>query len=185
MKTLNHNDNLGYELTLLKLGESLMYCDEQTYTKCAGGYVFTFAKGTMPPVFLPHPEQVDIDPSKYLDKPLPQLEPNKHIEIYKWLLGYGDFPLKKDGEGNFYWRKHLRDKLADIGMHYTFFNPLIDSDTLEKSKKSKVKKWQWIVSDEKNVLLTNYFYSDLESVKNSFPDRSLRRADWTEIEVEQ
>ena len=35
----------------------------------------------------------------------------KEIEIFRWLLGYSDFPIKKEGEGNYYWRSELRKKL--------------------------------------------------------------------------
>jgi hypothetical protein len=37
------------------------------------------------------------------------------IEIFKWLLGYSDFPERKEGEGAYWWRKELRVKLNDIG----------------------------------------------------------------------
>ncbi len=36
-------------------------------------------------------------------------------KILRWLLGYESFPKRKDGEGAYYWRKHLRDKLNKAG----------------------------------------------------------------------
>jgi hypothetical protein len=34
--------------------------------------------------------------------------------IFRWLLGIaGDFPLREEGQGDYYWRKHLHDKLKD------------------------------------------------------------------------
>lgn len=38
------------------------------------------------------------------------------ISIFKWLLGYTDFPDRKEGEPAYYWRKHLREKLKYIGI---------------------------------------------------------------------
>lgn len=37
------------------------------------------------------------------------------FEIFEWLLGYNDFPERQDGEGAYYWRTHLREKLKTIG----------------------------------------------------------------------
>lgn len=38
------------------------------------------------------------------------------IDIFKWLLGYTDFPQRQEGEGQYYWRTHLREKLKAIGI---------------------------------------------------------------------
>jgi hypothetical protein len=38
------------------------------------------------------------------------------IEIFRWLLGSDDFPYRKEGEGMFYWRDELLQKLNDIGI---------------------------------------------------------------------
>lgn len=35
----------------------------------------------------------------------------ENTEIYRWLLGYTDFPQRKDGEGAYYWRTELRRRL--------------------------------------------------------------------------
>ena len=43
-------------------------------------------------------------------------EKDTYIHIFRWLLGYTDFPIKKEKDGNFYWRKELRKKLLDIGI---------------------------------------------------------------------
>ena len=40
-------------------------------------------------------------------------------EVFRWLLGYEEFPTKKAGEKTYYWRTHLRDKLAAIGITIT------------------------------------------------------------------
>lgn len=41
----------------------------------------------------------------------------KCIEIFKWLLGYYDFPEPpKDGRPRYYWRSHLQDKLKESGI---------------------------------------------------------------------
>ncbi len=62
------------------------------------------------------------------DKPIPEsyldlmqeaynLAIQDNIEIYKWLLGYYDFPEPpKDGRAKYYWRSALRDKLKGIGI---------------------------------------------------------------------
>lgn len=47
---------------------------------------------------------------------LAKSEYDNHKEIYKWLLGYSDFPARKQGEGAYYWRKELRKKLKEIGV---------------------------------------------------------------------
>jgi len=39
------------------------------------------------------------------------------IEVFKWLLGYYDFPEPPpEGRPRYYWRSHLRDKLKEIGI---------------------------------------------------------------------
>ena len=38
-------------------------------------------------------------------------EREKHEEIYKWLLGYMNFPIRRIGMGAWHWRKDLRKKL--------------------------------------------------------------------------
>ncbi len=41
----------------------------------------------------------------------------KQIEVFKWLLGYYDFPEPPaEGRPRYYWRSHLRDKLKEIGV---------------------------------------------------------------------
>lgn len=45
-----------------------------------------------------------------------QEERKKHIEIYRWLVGYYDFPERQDGMGAYWWRSHLMDKLKNIGI---------------------------------------------------------------------
>lgn len=45
-----------------------------------------------------------------------QEEREKHIEIYRWLVGYYDFPERQDGMGAYWWRSHLMDKLKNIGI---------------------------------------------------------------------
>lgn len=47
---------------------------------------------------------------------LAKSEYDNHKEVYKWLLGYTDFPERKPGEGAYYWRKELRKKLKQIGV---------------------------------------------------------------------
>jgi len=37
-------------------------------------------------------------------------------QIFRWLLGYEDFPQRVSGEGRYYWRKYLRRKLSEIGI---------------------------------------------------------------------
>lgn len=39
------------------------------------------------------------------------------IEIFEWLLGYSDFPEKRQGDGAFWWRKELRHRLEFLGIH--------------------------------------------------------------------
>jgi len=43
-------------------------------------------------------------------------EEGKHIKIYRWLCGYFDFPIREEGDGAYYWRSHLRNKLKKIGI---------------------------------------------------------------------
>lgn len=43
-------------------------------------------------------------------------EREKHIEIYRWLVGYYDFPERQEGVGAYWWRSHLMDKLKAIGI---------------------------------------------------------------------
>lgn len=49
----------------------------------------------------------------------------KAIKIFRWLLGYTDFPPRKDGEGAYWWRSNLRVLLNSIG---------ITKEVLEDSK---------------------------------------------------
>lgn len=45
--------------------------------------------------------------------PQQQLEEVKNV--FRWLLGLGeDFPNRQDGDGSYFWRKHLRAKLEAI-----------------------------------------------------------------------
>lgn len=37
-------------------------------------------------------------------------------EIFLWLLGYSDFPERKLGDGTYWWRKELRQKLKAIDL---------------------------------------------------------------------
>ena len=55
-------------------------------------------------------------------------EEGKHIKIYRWLCGYFDFPIREEGDGAYYWRSHLRNKLKKIGI-----------STLRNSKGGKQK----------------------------------------------
>lgn len=42
---------------------------------------------------------------------------NQQMEVFKWLLGYYDFPEPPEtGRPRYYWRTHLRDKLKEIGI---------------------------------------------------------------------
>jgi hypothetical protein len=45
-----------------------------------------------------------------------EAERNKHIEIYRWLCGYYDFPERLEGIGAYWWRSHLMQKLLEIGI---------------------------------------------------------------------
>lgn len=45
-----------------------------------------------------------------------EAERNKHIEIYRWLCGYHDFPERLEGMGAYWWRSHLMQKLLEIGI---------------------------------------------------------------------
>lgn len=47
-----------------------------------------------------------------------QAEKEKHMEIFRWLLGYTDFPAKQEGDGDYYWRKGLRQKLESTGIDF-------------------------------------------------------------------
>jgi hypothetical protein len=53
------------------------------------------------------------------------------IEIFKWLLGYYDFPERKKGEGAYWWRVELRKKLSEIGFSGDLILPI---ESLESSK---------------------------------------------------
>lgn len=38
----------------------------------------------------------------------------EYQEIFNWLLGYTTFPKRKEGEGMFWWRKELREKVSHL-----------------------------------------------------------------------
>lgn len=40
----------------------------------------------------------------------------KYNQIILWLLGYHDFPERAKGEGAYYWRTHLINKLKNFGL---------------------------------------------------------------------
>ena len=40
----------------------------------------------------------------------------KHNQVYLWLLGYNDFPLKPEGGPAYWWRSKLREKLESLGI---------------------------------------------------------------------
>lgn len=44
-----------------------------------------------------------------------EAERTKHIEIYRWLCGYYDFP-ERGKFGAYWWRSHLMQKLKNIGI---------------------------------------------------------------------
>lgn len=51
--------------------------------------------------------------------PLEKLVSKKFAEvmdIFRWLLGYFNFPERKEKEGAYYWRSHLRKRLYRIGI---------------------------------------------------------------------
>ena len=39
---------------------------------------------------------------------------SKYRAIFEWLDGLTDFPERKEGEGAYYWRKHLREKIESL-----------------------------------------------------------------------
>ena len=43
--------------------------------------------------------------------------------ILRWLFGYTDFPMRKDGEGAYWWRTYLREKLKKNGLYH--LSPLL------------------------------------------------------------
>ncbi len=54
---------------------------------------------------------------EHVDKAISQTRKEvleEHKKIFKWLLGYKDFPQRKEGEGAYYWRIHLRTKLRSL-----------------------------------------------------------------------
>ena len=55
--------------------------------------------------------------------------------------------------------------------------------------KDKVKMWQWIFQGEYgNPNISSYFYKDEEEARDAIYDKDitlLRKAEWTEIEVEE
>jgi hypothetical protein len=64
---------------------------------------------------------VESEIRKHLDsRPLEKLVSGKFLEvmkIFRWLLGYTNFPARKETEkGAYYWRTHLRKKLYIIGI---------------------------------------------------------------------
>lgn len=44
-------------------------------------------------------------------------------DAFVWLLGYTDFPARKEGDGTYYWRSILRKRLADAGFNISLPNP--------------------------------------------------------------
>lgn len=69
------------------------------------------------------------------------------IEIFKWLLGYYNFPERKEGDGAYWWRRELRRRLAAIG----FSNELLSKETIpssipEKNDKLIIEKQKQIIS---------------------------------------
>lgn len=63
-----------------------------------------------------HPNNIKLMDS-YLDSTLDQVrreEKNKYNSIFSWLFGETDFPLRKESEGAYWWRKELRRKLAEL-----------------------------------------------------------------------
>ena len=42
--------------------------------------------------------------------------PQPTLEIFSWLLGYTDFPERQTGQGAYWWRSVLREKLKDVGI---------------------------------------------------------------------
>lgn len=36
--------------------------------------------------------------------------------IFRWLLGYENFPERKEGEGAYWWRKELRERLKKLNI---------------------------------------------------------------------
>lgn len=69
---------------------------------------------------------------KHLEsRPLEKLVSVKFAEvmkIFRWLFGYNNFPTRKENEGAYYWRSHLRKKLYRIG---------INKEMIENSKFSR------------------------------------------------
>lgn len=38
----------------------------------------------------------------------------RYKKIFRWLQGYSDFPERKEGDGAYWWRKELRQKLDKL-----------------------------------------------------------------------
>jgi hypothetical protein len=55
---------------------------------------------------------------KIEDTDIPYLKEETVMEVFRWLLGYSDFPINEDGKSPYYWRPELRKKMAELGIEF-------------------------------------------------------------------
>jgi hypothetical protein len=60
----------------------------------------------------------------------------RHEQIYRWLLGYEDFPQRGKLDGAYYWRNHLRSKLREHGIAFTLHGPTNRSTITHQEQES-------------------------------------------------
>lgn len=67
-------------------------------------------------VYLPELALKQIPKGKKLNKPV-VIKSLPTPEIFRWLLGYTDFRQREEGEGAYWWRKELRERLKAININ--------------------------------------------------------------------
>jgi hypothetical protein len=66
-------------------------------------------------VYLPELALKQIPKGKKLNKPV-VIKLLPVLEVFRWLLGYTDFPERQKGDGLYWWRKELRQKLKALNI---------------------------------------------------------------------
>lgn len=63
-----------------------------------------------------------------LDKQQQSLPRIEVLKLIAWLLGYNDFPERKEGEGPHYWRTHLREKIKAMGIEISEVEAILEPE---------------------------------------------------------
>ena len=103
-----------YRLNLLSVVKNLFENDSEIHTSLSAAYS--------------RYNRLVAELAYKLDKqgrPFPRIEV---LKLMAWLLGYTDFPERKEGDGPYYWRTHLREKIKAMGIEISEVEAILEPE---------------------------------------------------------